>query len=143
MAGTLTLNNKYVLPHAVIWEFLFQPTAGNYTNGGAVGTAGETLNFNAALNPKKLARPKIPSVINGSTSALPKATDIKVENVVAGYTAIVEQNAVAPTASNFVLRIFAAGSGGTIPVELGTVAYTAPQLLEPFVIQVAAPLRYN
>lgn len=146
MANTLKLNKKTTFAHKVVWEFLCTLSAG-YTNGGAVGVAGETLNFNGASNPNYFSRPRIPSVMNGSLDALPATADIKVKNSPGGYSAVVERNAVAPTAANFVMRLFGGGSGNANPAELATAAgylATYPGILnEPFIIQVEAPLRYN
>lgn len=96
--------------------------SGNYTNSGGVGNAGtpgETLNFNGAANPLKLARFKLPQPLAGK---LPPNTDIRVTRVPAGYDAQVEQNAANPTAANYVLRIFTTGgtelAGGAYPAGL-------------------------
>jgi hypothetical protein len=142
MANTVQLNKKYTLPHAVIWEFLITLT-GTYPNqSGAIGTPGETVNFNGASNPNKLARPKIPA--GPPAARLPQTSDIKVLNAPAGYDAVVEQNAANPTPANFAMRVFAAGSGNAAPQELGTGAnYPATFANEPWVVHVYAPLKYN
>ena len=146
MANALALVRKRIIKNFVIWEFTCT-LSGSYTaSGGVTGTPGETLNFNAATNTYKLARPKIPGLVNGSTSQLPKTGDIEVVSIPGGFTAQVEQNAVSPTPANYALRIFAGGSGAAAPAELTTATYAsqAPLILaEPIVIQVTAPLKFN
>jgi len=115
--------------------------SGNYTNGGAIGVPGETLSFNTATVTGKPSRPRIPNVLNGSTSPLPKNTDFEVF-VPNGYSAQVEQNATSPTAANYALRIFAAGSGNAAPVELASGAYPAALTAAPIVIKVRIPAKY-
>ena len=141
MANTLTLVKKIILPHAAVFQFSCL-LSGNYaSSGGAIGVPGETLNFNGAANPNKIARPKIPTVMNGSLAALPATVDCEVMNSVGGFSGVVERNAVSPTAANFVLRLFT--SGGT---EMTAQAYnnsSANLLVEPFQIQITVPLRYN
>lgn len=137
MANALTLVGKTILPHEVVWRFTCQ-LSGSYTNSGAVGnvgTAGETLNFNGAANPNKLARPKIPS--GPPAARLPLSSDIKLF-LPLGYDGEVEQNAVAPTPANFILRLFT-----TAGTELGNGGYSAALAAYPFLIEVRAPLRYN
>jgi len=138
MANALKLNRKIITPHNVIWEFLCT-LSGSYVASSGVGTPGETLSFNTASNPKYIARPKIPGLVNGSTAYLPKTEDIKVLNNPGGFDAVVEQNATAPTPANYCLRIFGGGSGAAQPAELasGTYASVATHITdEPLVIQV-------
>jgi len=138
MPNTITLIGKVVLPYKVQYNFTVL-LSGSYTSSNAtIGVPGETLNFNAAANPNKLARPKIPS--GPPAARLPVATDCEVVNSVAGFTGIVEPNAVAPTPANFVLRLYT--SGGT---EMTAQAYntSAPLLLtEPFMVQITVPKKY-
>lgn len=114
----------------------------NYANGGAIGVPGETLSFNTATVNGKPARPRIPNVLNNSTTPLPKNTDFEVFTP-NGYSAQVEQNAASPTAANYALRIFAAGSGNAAPVELASGAYPAALTAAPIVIKVRIPLKYD
>lgn len=140
MANVLTLNEKPVsLSNVAQWEFFCQ-LSGSYVQGGAQGVPGETLNFNGALNPSKFERAKIPSAPAGR---LPDFDDIEVVNTLQGYQAVVERNATLPTAANFVLRIFTAGSGAAAPVELSAGAYPAGLTAKPVVIVVTSPSRYN
>lgn len=140
MANQLTLNEKpQSISNVATWEFLCQ-LSGSYVQGAAVGVPGETLNFNAALNPNKLERAKIPAAPAGR---LPAFDDIEVVNTMQGYQAVVERNATLPTPANFVLRIFTAGSGNAAPVELSAGAYPAALTANAIVIIVTAPSRYN
>lgn len=116
--------------------------SGNYANGGAIGVPGEVLAFNSAAYTGRPARRFLPSTVNGSTSALPKNTDFEVL-VPDGFSAQVEQNAANPTANNFALRVFVAGSGNADPVELATGAYPAGLTAAPIVIKVRVPLKYD
>lgn len=115
--------------------------SGSYTAGGAVGVAGETLNFNGVLNPGYAARVKLPS--GPPAARLPANTDFAVADSPAGYTGQIEQNAVAPTPANFVLRIFAGGSGAAAPAELASGAYAAALIATPFVVEVQIPQKYS
>lgn len=140
MANVLTINEKFQSISIVSqWEFFCQ-LSGSYVQGGAAGIPGETLNFNAALNPGKLGRAKIPSAPAGR---LPDFDDLEVINTLQGYQAVIERNATLPTPANFVLRIFTAGSGAAAPVELSAGAYPAALTAKPVVIIVTAPSRYN
>lgn len=125
----------------VIWKFSCT-LSGSYAQGGAVGTPGETLNFNGAANPFKLARPKIPGSPAGR---LPANSDCQVTKVPAGYSATLERNASSPTPANFALRIFTAGSGAAAPAELGAGAYPAALSgdLLGITMEISAPLKYN
>lgn len=120
MAGTLTIIHKRkVLGNKIPFVFQFIPS-GSYLNSGAIGSvgvAGEVLAFNNALNPAKIARPKIPS---GVTATLLATADFTIESIPAGYTARVEKNAANPTANNYILRFFTAA--GT---ELSSAPYPA------------------
>ena len=136
MSAQLTFLGNSVGPHEVVKRFSCQ-LAANYTNSGGagnVGTPGETISFNTALNPKFAARPRIPA--GPPAARLPLNTDIKCY-LPQGYDAVVEMNAVAPTPNNYVLRIFT-----TSATELAAGAYPAALLLEPFLIEVRVPLRY-
>lgn len=140
MANVLTFLQNRILPHECIKRFTCL-LSGNYVQGNAIGVAGETLSFNTALNPNKAARAKLP---NGSPSGqLVPNTKAEVSSVPNGYTAQVEQNAVSPTANNYVLRIFAAGSGNAAPVELAAGAYPAALTGAPIVIEMGVPAKYN
>jgi hypothetical protein len=142
MANTLTYIGKDLGAGAEVYKRFTCALSGNYAQGGAIGTPGETLAFNSAAYNGKPSRPRIPSVVNGSTSALPKNTDFEVF-VPDGFTAQVEQNAANPTANNYALRIFFAGSGNADPVELGTGAYPAALTAAPILIKVRVPLKYD
>jgi len=136
MANTVQLNKKIIIKGLVIWEFLITLSANYLNSGGVIGTPGETINFNGASNPNFVARPKIPA--GPPAGRLPLMQDIKVLNEIAGFSAIIEPNAVAPTPANYAMRIF--GSGGN---EMASGAYSAAQKAEPFVVHVYAPLKYN
>lgn len=146
MANVLTLLGKALLGPGgpggrVIWTFKCV-LSGSYVQGAAIGVPGETLAFNSALNPLKLARPKIPA--GPPAARLPATDECEVINTLGGFTARLEQNAASPTPQNFALRIFQAGSGAVQPAELTAGAYPAALTdSNGFVIQVTAPLRYN
>jgi hypothetical protein len=94
MANTLTLVSKLILPHAIQWNFTCL-LSGSYTSSSnTIGTPGETLNFNAAANPYKLARPKIPA--GPPAGRLPTALQVEVTNAVNGFNGICEPNATLP-----------------------------------------------
>jgi len=117
--------------------------SGSYANGGAIGVAGETLNFATALNPKYAARTKLPGAINGSIANLPANTAFTVPPLY-GFTFAVERNAVSPNTTNYVLRIFA--SDGT-ELASGTYASVAAALVaagaQAIVINVTVPLKQD
>lgn len=139
MANVLTLVSKIILPHQVQWNFSCLLSGSYVSSNNTIGTPGETLNFNAALNPYKLGRPKIPA--GPPAARLPTAQQCEVTNTINGFAGIVEPNATLPTPANFVLRLYT--SGGT---EMTAQAYSssgALLLTEPFLIQITAPLRYN
>jgi hypothetical protein len=132
MANTLTFLGVYHnMPGTAIKRYACT-LSGSYANGGAVGTPGETLSFNTALNPNKLARPKlvgatpgsgrIPSVANG---------DFQVVNAPTGIIAQIENNAVSVGGvvsvlpSNMVMRLFGGGSGAAEPAELASATYAS------------------
>lgn len=141
MANVLTfLNRRLNMPTTVTKRFKCV-LSGSYVNGGAIGVAGEVLSFNTALNPQIASRTKIPA--GPPAARLPANTDIEVANVPNGYLAQVEQNAVLPTPNNFILRIFAAGSGNAAPVELSAGAYPAALTSAPLVIEVNMPAKFN
>lgn len=136
MANSVVLNRKIILKGFAIWEFLIT-LSGNYVNsGGVVGTPGESVNFNGATNPNMLARPKIPA--GPPAGRLPATSDCNVMNAVAGFDAVVEQNAVNPTPANFAMRLFSSGGN-----EMAAGAYSAAQKAEPYIVHVYAPLKYN
>lgn len=138
MANTLTLINKKRSAGDNRVRFTFKcVVSGAYAQGGSIGTPGETLSFNTALNPTYIARPKLPGAPAGK---LPANSDIRITRCPDGYDALVEQNAASPTQANYALRIF--GSGNT---ELGTGAYAAGLTADTtgFLIDVDVPLKYN
>lgn len=140
MANVLTfLNRRLNMPTTVTKRFKCV-LSGSYVQGLAIGVPGETLSFNTALNPGLAPRTKLPVSPGGK---LPSNTDIEVAGVPNGYSAQVEQNAVAPTANNYALRIFAAGSGAAAPVELAAGAYPAALTGAPIIIEVNVPAKYN
>lgn len=138
MSATLTLlRKKRGVKTTITYEYQCV-LSGSYTNSGAVGnvgTPGETLNFAAALNPNKIARPKLPS---GPAGKLPANTDFRITRIPAGYDGQVEQNATAPTTANFVLRLFT-----TAATELSGAGYPAG-LTEAtgLIIEVDVPSKY-
>ena len=138
MAASLSFLNKDIgAGNNIVWKNFQCTLSGNYTNSGAaanVGTPGETLSFNTALNPKYLSRPRIPN--GGSTGQLLAASDFIVQ-LPQGYDGIVEKNATNPTANNYVLRIFT-----TSATELNAGAYPAALIAEPFLIKVRVPSKY-
>ena len=117
--------------------------SGSYAQSAGIGTPGETLAFNSALNPGYAERTKLPGVMNGSTSNLPPNSAIRVQPA-SGFTAQVEQNAANPTPQNYCLRIFA--SDGT---ELGSGTYVALAAalvaagFKGLIIEVDVPLKYD
>lgn len=144
MANTLTLLRKKRAAGSNVVTYVFQCVlSGSYVSGGAIGTAGETLNFNSASNPRFLNRPKLPTAPSAS---IPAATDIRITRVPGGFDAQIEKNAVLPTPSNYVLRLFGAGSGAAVPAELasGTYASVGPLLVEAtgLVIEVDVPSKF-
>jgi hypothetical protein len=139
-ANTLTYLRKDIGAGAPIEKVFTCLLSGNYANGGAIGVPGETLAFNNAAYTGRPARRFLPSTQNGSIANLPKNTDFTVLTP-NGYTAQVEQNAANPTANNFALRIFAAGSGNVAPVELASGAYPAALTAAPIIIKVRIPLK--
>lgn len=141
MANQLTfLRKKKAAGDSYITKVFQCALSASYVQSSGIGTAGETLNFNAALNPGYAARTKLPGVILGSTDALPPNTAFRVTPY-SGFTAQVEQNATSPTPNNYVLRIFA--SDGT-ELASGTYASVAPDLLlAPLVIEVDVPQKYD
>jgi hypothetical protein len=142
MANVITFLGNRILPREVIKRFSVT-FSGNYANGGAVGVPGETLNFNAALNPNKLARPKIPAGPPAARLPLPTSTETPAN--ANGYTFQVEPNAVAPTPANFVGRFFAGGSGAANPAELASASYASYGITATttFVVEFAVPAKYN
>jgi len=140
MANALAFLGKRITIGTPIIKRFTCTLSGNYVLGGAIGVAGETLNFNTATNPGMKSRPRVPN--GGPSGQLVPTTDIEVTQVPNGYTAQVEKNAVNPTAANYVLRIFAAGSGNAAPVELANGAYPAALTGAPLVIEFAVPQKY-
>jgi hypothetical protein len=143
-ANTLSfVSNQHSAGDNVIYKLYSAVLSGSYTQGGAVGVKGEVLNFQTALNPGYAARTKLPGVINGSNDALPTSSQFEVFPVY-GYEFQIEQNAVAPTTANYIMRIFT--TGGT---ELGSGLYSsvAPDLVaagaQPIIIKVRVPAKYN
>lgn len=128
MPGVLSLIKEVgPRPGPSVRVYTFVPS-GVYTQGNAIGTAGETLNFLTAANPNGLPHSK--------PGALPAPTDkdVQVIKCPGGYDAVVESNAVAPAITNLVLRFFT--SGGT---ELGAGAYPAALLGQNVIIQMTTP----
>lgn len=143
MANALKYLNKERSAGSPFIRKNFQCTlSGNYLTSGAlanIGIAGEILSFNTASYPPGAHRVRIPNVLNGSTSPLVPNTNFRPSPLAlpCGYVGQIEQNAVAPTANNYILRIFT--PAGT---ELGSGAYPAG-LLQPFVIGVLVPSKYD
>jgi hypothetical protein len=81
--------------------------------------------------------------MNGSTSPMPASLTDFIVQMPNGYEGQIEQNAVNPTANNYVLRIFAGGSGNAAPVELATGAYPAALTTEVILIKVRVKKRYD
>jgi hypothetical protein len=114
MPGTLSLI-KEIGPRPGYSQRIYNfVPSGAYVQGGAVGVAGETLNFLTAANPNGLPHP--------APGALPTPTDkdVFVEKCPGGYTAVIEQNAVNPTIKNMVLRFFTSSN-----TEISSAAYPA------------------
>jgi hypothetical protein len=144
MANVLTLLRKKRAAGSNIITYVFQCVlSGSYVNGGAIGVAGEILNFNAAANPKFISRPKLPTAPSGKS---PDATDIRITRLPGGFDGQVEKNAVAPTPSNYIMRLYGAGSGAALPAELAsnTYANVGPALVEAagIVIEVDVPSKF-
>lgn len=143
MANTITyLNSQRAAGDNQIIKRYKVTLSGSYTNGGAIGAPGETLNFTSIVVPGYPARPRLP----GPTGApLTPNTSFRVI-CPGGFSAQVEQNATAPTNANYALRIFAGGSGAALPAELssGTYASEGPALTAtPLIIEVVIPAKYN
>jgi hypothetical protein len=143
-ANTLTfVSNNRAAGDNVIWKLYSVALSGSYTQGGAIGVKGEVLNFQTPLNPGYGSRSKLPGVINGSNDALPANSQFEVAPVY-GYEFQVEQNAVAPTTANYILRIFT--TGGT---ELATGLYSAVAAdlvaagAQPIIVKCRVPAKYN
>jgi hypothetical protein len=128
MAGTLSLIKEIgPRPGPSVRIYAFVP-AGNYLQGGAIGVAGEILNFLAAANPNGLP--------HANPGALPTPTDkdVFVEKCPGGYTAVIEPNAVNPTIKNMVLRVFTSSN-----TEISSAAYPAGLLGQNIMIQMSTP----
>lgn len=137
MSNKLTIIHKKKAAGGNVITSVFQCiVSGAYVKGGAVGVAGETLSFNTALNPGFIARPRIPGAPAGR---LPPNNQIRVVRAPDGYDALVEQNAVAPTPNNFVLRIF---SSGDTELASGNYAAGLTADLTGFIIEMDIPLKY-
>ena|ERR1017187_3339454 len=144
MANTLTwISNERGAGNNIIWKRYSAVLSGSYIQGGAIGVKGEVLNFQTALNSGYGSRTKLPGVINGSTSALPTASQFEVPPLY-GFTFQVEQNATSPTTANYILRVF--DSDGT-EASSGTYASVAAALVaagaQPIIIKVRVPAKYN
>lgn len=115
--------------------------SGSYVNGAAIGVPGETLSFNTAINTALRARAKLPTAAAGR---LVPNIDFKVVRNPEGYIAQIEQNATSPTPNNYVMRIFAAGSGAANPVEIASGAYLAALIADTsgFIIEVRVSQKY-
>lgn len=147
MANTLTIVHKRRAAGDNRIAFVFKCIlSGSYVQSSGIttgiGSPGEILAFNNALNPNFIARPKLPSVLNGSLGALPQTNDVTIEGMPAGYSGRVERNATSPTANNFVLRIFT--PAGT-ELTAGTYASVAPALIDTVGVIIACqvPAKYN
>lgn len=128
MAGTLSVIKEVgPRPGPSVRIYVFVPS-GAYVQGGAVGVAGETLNFLTALNPN--------GVPHAKPGNLPTPTDkdVFVEKCPAGYTAVIESNATNPTISNMVLRFFTSSA-----TEINSAAYPAGLLGQNVVIRMETP----
>jgi hypothetical protein len=111
MAGALTLTRIRNEEREIERQFTFVPS-GSYAAGGAVGVAGETLNFETALNPNGLRRHTLAGTFD--------VNDFEIYREPAGYAAVLEANAVSPGFTNVVLRFFT-----TAATELSSAAYPA------------------
>src|ERR1700690_160886 len=146
MSNTLKLIRRKKSAGSSIITYVYQCLlSGSYVNGGAIGTPGETLNFDTATNPNFVSRPKLPRGPSGKT---PAASDVRITRIPGGFDAQIEQNATLPTPANFVLRIFTAGSGNAAPVEMsaGTYASNGPALSADttgLIIEVDVPSKYS
>jgi len=115
---------------------------GSYTAGGAIGVAGEVLNFTTPSNAGYAARTKL---VSPPAAKLAANTDFTVI-CPGGFTGQIEQNATLPTAANFILRLFGGGSGNAAPAELTTATYAsqAPALAaSPVVVEVKVLQKAN
>ncbi len=143
MSNTLTYSDKIkAAGDSIITKIYKVVVSGSYTQSSGIGTAGETLNFATAGNPKYAARTKLPGGL-GSTAELPSASDFEVQPLY-GFTFAVEPAATSPTTANYVLRIFA--SDGT-EVSSGTYASVAAALVAtgaaPILVKVRIPQKYD
>ena len=143
-ANTLTwLSNQRAAGDNIVWKIYSIALSHSYAQSTGIGTTGETLNFQTPLNPGYGARTKLPGVINGSTDALPTASQFEVPPVY-GFTFKVEQNKTNPTTANYVMRIFT--SDGT-ELASGTYASVAADLVaagaQPIIVKCRVPAKYN
>lgn len=122
MANALAFIGKRIGVSNYIVKRFTATLSGSYANGGAIGVAGETITFNKASNTGYRARPKLPSGGAAGTLLATADFDVTVQN---GYTAQIEQNAAAPNANNYILRIFYGGSGNANPAELANGTYAS------------------
>ncbi len=137
MANTVTILDKKRAAGGNKMTFVYQILVTlAYVTSVTVGVPGETINFQTASNPKKIARGKLPG---GPAGVLPPNTAIRVTRAPDGYDALVEQNAVAPTTANYVMRLFTSGD-----TALGSGNYAAGILADTtgFIVEVDVPQKY-
>jgi hypothetical protein len=128
MPGTLSLIKEIgPRPGPSVRIFSFVPS-GSYVQGGAIGVAGETLNFLTALNPNGVPHPRPGNL------PTPTDKDVFVEKTPGGYTAVIEPNAVNPTISNMVLRVFTSSN-----TEISSAPYPAGLLGQNILIRMETP----
>lgn len=137
MANTVALIDKKRAAGSNKITLIFQIlVTGSYVTSTTLGVAGETIAFNNASNTKKIARGKLPTSAAG---ILPPNSAIRVVRSPDGYDALIEQNAVAPTPNNYVMRLFGSGDSA-----LGSGAYAAAVLADTtgFIVEVVLPSKY-
>lgn len=128
MAGTLTLVAFQPNPggRENTRVFAFKPSA---TAGQGYKTGGDTLNFSTALNPQNAMRAKLPALNP------PLQNRFVVGSVPAGYTVEIFPNTVAPTISNYLIKIMVLSTGA----ELAQADYPAALSGDQIVFTVTTP----
>lgn len=134
MAGTLKIDGKTTfVGNGIRRRYIFtcSATAGQ----GYPGDPGETIDFTAATNPKKNARPIPPGP---PAAPLLVTSQILMQRVPAGYTAEIKPAAASPTLKNFKLTIFASSA-----TQISTADYPAGLAGKEIVFEVLSPQRYG
>lgn len=131
MSLTITLVRKDIMKDTIARTFKAVMT-GNYD-----ATNGQTFDFTAATDPKKLGRVRPPARVG----ALPANDQIQVVEEPLGFTAELKQASASPTLLNYVLRVFNANTSGN--GELTSAAYPAGALNNAVYITVTTQRRHG